>query len=229
MKLHEKLLAIKLRKKGRSYKEIRSIIKVSKGTLSLWLRDVLLSEQQKHRLYVTLKQQNVYRLAKNKQKIKVDLTKKIVDASMSEFKKLSNNPVFISGLMLYWAEGDKAETHEVVKLSNSDPSMIKFMMRWFREICKVPEDKFRIALHIHTLHCRENIEQYWSEITKIPLSQFHKTWIKPTTLKHRKNPLYNGTCSIRICNKNLFRKIKGWKLGFQQKFDLINKTPSFNG
>ena len=91
------------------------------------------------------------------------------------------------------------------------------MMKWFELICGVPKNKFHIALHTHELYCSKNIEKYWSKITGIPLKQFQKTQIKPTILKHRKNPLYNGTCSIRIGNKDLFRKIMGWKEGVLEK------------
>lgn len=220
MKTADRLTAVKLRKQGKSYSEILDTINVSKSTLSIWLRNVELSSSQRRRIYFTLRQKNAYRLAKIKQIAKSDLIKKITSESAREFGQLSNNELFVPGLMLYWAEGDKTTANETVKFSNSDPAMIKFMMKWFREICKVPENKFRIALHIHSLHCNGEIKKYWAGITNIPRNQFHKTQIKPTTLKHRKNPLYNGTCSIRIYDKNLFRKIFGWKYGFQKKYYL---------
>lgn len=224
MKLTQKIEAIKLRQQGKSYKEIRERILVSKGTLSLWLRDIELTEIQKHRLFVTLKQQNAFKLAREKRKIKKELQKTIIEESAGEVTNLLKDPIFAPGLMLYWAEGDKSDMTEIVKFTNSDSIMIKFMMEWFRKICKISENKFRIALHIHTLHCRKDIEKYWSRITNIPLAQFQKTQIKPTTLKHRKKPLYDGTCAIVICNKNLFRKIKGWKLGFLQSVNMIDKN-----
>lgn len=231
MKMAEKLTAIRLRKHGKSYKEILNNINVSKSTLSLWLRDVPLSEKNYNRIFVTLRQKNANRLAKANQQKRIQITKQIIVESIDEFKTMMDNPLFLPGLMLYWAEGDKTETNEVVKLSNSDPAMIKFMMKWFREICKVPENKFRIALHIHTLHCRKNITKYWSKLTNIPLKQFYKTQVKPTSLKHRRNPLYDGTCSVVIYERNLFRKIKGWKFGFKKRFNLIEQkmAPSFNG
>jgi len=43
--------AIILRKKGLSYGEIKKFVKVSKSTLSFWLKDVKLSEKDKKRLY----------------------------------------------------------------------------------------------------------------------------------------------------------------------------------
>lgn len=220
MKFQDKIQAIELRKNGLSYSEILKKINVSKSTLSLWLRNIELSDDQQHHLYVTLRQQNAYKLARGRREAKIKLSKKIIKEATAEFIKVKNDAEFVSGLMLYWAEGDKAETTEMVKFTNSDPAMIKFMMGWFRKICTVPENKFRIALHIHSLHCRKDLEVYWSKTTSVPLFQFNKTQIKQTTLKQRRNVLYNGTCSIRICNKNLFRKIKGWKLGFQKKYNL---------
>lgn len=220
MKLKEKLRAIRLRKLGKSYSEIQKRARVSKSTLSLWLRDIKLTPIQEKRIYVERRQKNAYRLAKANQKVRVERTKKIIAEAKKEALYLFKNILFLAGLMLYWAEGDKSDERAEIKFSNSDPAMIKFMMKWFRDVCKVPEGKFRISLYIHELHCRRDVESYWSKITHIPLNQFHKTFIKPTSLKHRKNRLYNGTCAIRINNVDLFRRIKGWKLGFLDKMNV---------
>jgi len=214
MKLQEQYKAIELRKLGKSYSEIRKEMRVSKSSLSRWLKDVKLTPAQEERLYVELRAKNAYRLVKENQRKRVERTERIVGAAKQQANTLLKDPLFLAGLMLYWAEGDKSEKSEYVKFSNSDPAMIKFMMKWFRKICRIPEDKFRIELHIHKLHCRKDIENYWSKVVGIPLSQFYKTQIKPTSLGQRKNYLYNGTCAIRIGSKDLFRKIKGWKLGF---------------
>jgi len=222
MKLREKIKAIQLRKKGKSYKEIKEKITVSKGTLSVWLRDIKLTPGQEKRLYVELRRKYAYRGAKANQEKRIRITKQIISKAKSEVRSFIKNPLFLVGLMLYWAEGDKSDEQEVVKFTNSDPFLIMLMMRWFRKICKVPKNKFRIALHIHRLHCRKNIENYWSKLTNIPRRQFHKTQIKPTSLKHRKNKLYNGTCAVVINNKNLFRRIKGWKLGALKTFKINN-------
>ena len=104
--------------------------------------------------------------------------------------------------------------------------MIEFMMKWFREIREIAEEKFRVDLHIHSLHCKKDVLSFWSKIAKIPLSQLHKTQIKPTSLRHRKNKLYNGTCAINISNKDLFRKIKGWRIGFLEKLNIKYEYPA---
>lgn len=211
MKLQEKLLAIELRKAGWSYKRIEKRISVSRGTLSVWLRDIELSEKQKKELIAT-QARGWYKSAKVRQKRRELETTELANLGKKEAGKLMKDPLFICGLSLYWAEGAK-HRGETVKFTNSDEKMIPVMMRWFREICKVPEEKFRVGLHVHNLHIRKDVKSFWSSITGIPENQFHKIYVKKSSLKQRRNVLYNGTCGIIIHDRKLFRRISGWKLG----------------
>ena len=220
MKFKEKLLAIKLRKRGLSYKKILRSIKISKSTLSLWLRDIDLTAKQQKEL-LREQEQGRYVAAKNKRNARISKTKEIVRKSSEEVAFLIDKPLFLAGLCLYLGEGTK-NWRESVKFANSDEKMIKLMMQWFREFCSVPEKKFRIHLHIHNLHTRTHIEKFWSKTTGIPLKQFYKTYVKQSSLGQRKNILYNGTCTVIINNKELFRKITGWKIGLQNHFNINN-------
>ncbi|HEU0085998.1 MAG TPA: hypothetical protein VFQ59_03525, partial [Candidatus Paceibacterota bacterium] len=214
----EKTEAIKLRKNGDSYSSILKKIKVSKSTLSIWLREIELTEEQKNNL-VNHMDKVRYEVAKRKVAERIERTNQIIEKSAKEVAKLKNNSFFLVGISLYWAEGAK-NPNESVKFANSDEKMILFMMKWFRKICKVPEHKFKIHIHMHTLHCRKDIIDYWSKITGVPLKQIYRPYIKPTSLGQRRNLLYNGTCSIIIHDKTLFRRIMGWKFGLQRHFDL---------
>ena len=216
MKYKERILAQKLRKNGLSYKEILTEMNVSKSTLSVWLREVKLTMEQKNRL-LNKGERVRYDIAKRKVAKRIRITKEIIDKAKKEVLRGKQDPLFFVGLALYWAEGAKNPV-ESVKFANSDEKMIQLMMKWFRKICRVPEKKIRIHIHMHTLHCREDIIEYWAKITKIPISQFYKPYIKPTSLGQRRNILYNGTCSIIVHDKALFRKIMGWKLGLQKYF-----------
>ena len=218
MKLNEKLKAINLRKKGTSYNEILKNIKVSKSTLSFWLRDVILNNKANKKLLKGRELSRYFAAESHKQKRKSD-TATAIEIGLQEFHSLLKNPLFLAGLCLYWAEGDKHK-QERVKFTNSDERMISLMMKWFREICSVSEEKFRIALHVHNLHIAKNIKHHWSEITGVSERQFQKIYIKQTTLRHRRNVLYNGTCAIVVNNKALFRRICGWKLGLLAYFDI---------
>ena len=114
--------------------------------------------------------------------------------------------------MLYWAEGSKEE-REIVDISNSDPRLIQLALRWLRVVCEVPDEKIRIQMHIHTDLDLEECIQFWSRVTGLPRNQFQKTQIKLSSLGHRKKRLYFGTIKIRVCDKQLYRRIQGWIQG----------------
>ncbi len=196
---------------------IRKELHISKSTASLWLRDIELTPAQRNKIF---KGRDYSRFigGEKKKALRVANTKKLFEQGKNEAHFLMKDSIFVAGVMLYWAEG--AKTTERIKFSNADPAMISFMMLWFRKICKVPENKFRIAIHTHTLHMRKDIEKYWSQITGIPQSQFFKTYVKQTSLNQRRNILYNGTCTICICDVALFRRMMGWKAGILDKYDI---------
>lgn len=203
-----------MRKEGRSYSEIKNIVNVSKSTLSIWLKDIELTNAQRSRLRKL--QATAYLGAKKQQLRASSHHKAIKEKSEKEIARLIKNPFFVSGLMLYWAEGSK--TMGSVQFSNSDPSMIRLMVRWFREFCQVPKDKFRASLFIHSLHTKPDCQKFWQKVTTIPASQFYKPFIKPTIFSNRKNKLYEGTCRIIIHNRDLLSKIIGWKDGAEKIF-----------
>ena len=87
--------------------------------------------------------------------------------------------------MLYAGEGAKGDGKGV--FANSDPRIIKFMMRWFKEFCNLPISKFRGAIWIHEGLDQRKAKIFWSELTGIPEQQFHKTYIakdKKDSKKH---------------------------------------------
>ena len=152
-----------------------------------------------------------------------------MEKAKKEVACLVKNPLFVVGLMLYWAEGAKGH-YEKVAFSNSDPELIRLMMRWFREICHVEERHFRIFLYIHKFHIRKNVRNFWSKVTGVPIDKFWKEVIKPTIHSQRTNKLYEGTCRIDITRADLFRRIMGWEMGIIEYFaknqDLSVRTDS---
>jgi transcriptional regulator with XRE-family HTH domain len=209
-----KTQAIHLRRKGKSYSEIKERVKVSKSTLSGWLKDIELTREQESRL--SKLQATGYAGAKKQQAASLKHHEEIKKNAECEAAELVKDPFFVAGLMLYWAEGSK--NFGSVQFSNSDPAMIKIMMRWFRSFCAVSEDKFRISLFIHSLHTKEDCQKFWQDVTSIPPSQFYKPYIKPTIYSNRKNKLYEGTCRIIIHQRDLLSKIIGWKNGVEKIF-----------
>jgi hypothetical protein len=225
----KKELAQNLRSRGLSYKEMiqRIPFAISKSTISDWCKDVELTLEQQNRLDKLFRDGSYRgRLAGSKttQVRRANEVANIRELAKLEISSLTINEFKLCGLMLYWAEGAKSR---YIDITNSDPLLIKFMINWLRIVCKVPEEKFRISLHLHSGQNEKQIKIYWSKITNIPISQFNKSYVKKEGSGYRKNRLYNGTIKIRVCDSNLLHKILGWIEGVN--CNKIVTSSSFGG
>src|SRR3989344_5544874 len=211
MKAIEKKKAIVLRREGRSIKEIARIVGVSKASVSVWVRDIVLNKKQ-----LSVLKRNGFSseiIEKRRQKrLENEQVKRdsIATLAQKDIKNISQHDLRIIGLCLYWGEGGK--THQgSARISNSDPAVIKVMMRFFREICMVEEKKFRGHIHIHSHLETERAEKYWASISDIPRAQFFKTYAKPSIAsKNKKDSLPYGTFDIYVNDTKLFLTIMGW-------------------
>ncbi len=210
-RLKDREKAIALRKKEMSYSQIKKTLKVSKSTLSYWLRDYPLSgekikelqrkgwkksEASRERFRVTMRKRKEKRLKE---------TYKIQKKSILPLK---NRGFFMGGLFLYWGEGAKSTMTEL-SISNSDPSVIKFFITWLIKSLKVPKEKLRVQLHLYKdMDVKKEI-QFWSKTLNVPLSQFYNPYIKKSSSKriNHKGGFGHGTCNVRIGDARLSEKI----------------------
>lgn len=218
----DKEKAIYLRIEGKSYTEISRYLNIPKSTLSYWLRNIKMDSIKKQALEKRASKAGLKALlARNKlqtqeAKIRAD---KIMGTSICEIETIDMINLRLIGSALYFAEGGKTKNR--ADFTNSNSEMIKIMMNFFRKVCKVSKNKFRVQLSIHNREEEMAIKKYWSKITGIPISQFIKTnfAISKYSKKRRKNKLPFGTIQIRIADVNLFHKIQGWIQGITKQID----------
>jgi len=213
MRLEDKIKTIELRKQGFSYKEIiEKIPKLSKSTISGWVKYIDLTPKQQNLLMKRAKSKM------DKGRIKAGIihrenrikrTNRIIEEAKKEISILIKNPLFIIGLMLYWAEG--STKNSFFQFTNSDPEMLKLMKKWLITYCKIPKEKIKIRIYIHKIYAHENCEKFWSKQLNIPASEFEKTIYKPTPHKIKRNPEYKGCVQIRVFNIELLRRVIAWK------------------
>ncbi len=226
----DKALAIKLRLSGKSYSEIQKVLKrVSKSTLSEWLKDIILSDLAKNKILKRSKEksfQGLLKRNKNQTTLAIKRRDKIRKLATLEIKDISSKDLFFIGLALYWAEGYKQPirkngrevTYHPISLTNSDPNLIKIFLRFLREFCKVPEEKIKIGLRIFKHLNEKEVISFWTKITGIPEKNFQKTYLgisKSSMGKRPYNRLPYGIIQIRINDTNLFHKIMGWIEGIK--------------
>ncbi|GEM_PF-111639 len=208
-----------LRQQGFSYREIldRLPFRVAKGTVSRWCKDIELAPEHLDRLD-QLKSGSWYRNrlkgSKTIQNRRAEEIGRIEETARREVPRLTQKELWLAGLMLYWAEGSKKQK---VEFSNSEPKIIRFIMKWLRVFCQIPEGKIKAYLNIHSGQDDQRAKAFWAEVTGLPLSQFGKSYVKKEGTGHRKNVLYHGTIKITICNKNLLHTIRGWTAGFSER------------
>ncbi len=167
-KPNEKNKAIRLRKKGLSYSEIESQVNVSRASLSLWLRDIPLSDTHKERLYKKqlVQHERAWYLIRQR---RIEKTDKIYRESSAQIGTISIRELWLLGIALYWAEGSKAKEHNVsqgVVFSNSDPMMIRLFLDWLRKCVGINDAEILYSLYLHqTAKCRLSIIMtYWFNI-----------------------------------------------------------------
>lgn len=206
-KFREREKAIALRKERQmSYSQIKKILRVSKSTLSIWLRNYPLSEERIRELQKS--EAVIEKIRNTKRKKREKRLKEIYKTQKKKILPLTNRNFFIAGLFLYWGEGTKCR-RDGLSISNSDPSVIKFFIRWLKKSLSVPRKKMRVGLHLYNDMDVNKEMAFWSEILKIPLSQFIHPYIKKTSSEriNHKGGFGHGTCNLRINSVPLAEKI----------------------
>ncbi len=196
-----------LRKEGYSLNEIREQTKLSKSTLSLWCRDIVLSKKQQVSL---TKRANIKNYAGALKGALANRQKRI-DSEMQAFKKadaavdvFTKRDWYILSIGLYWAEGNK--TGKTAGLVNSDYKIIQaWMRRLFDDGVKKDDFMPRLFLNIAWKKEEQEIMEWWSKKVKIPLPQFRNTiFINSVHKKKFNTDLYKGVLHLRIAKSSKF-------------------------
>ncbi len=219
IKEREKELAINLRKQGKTYSEILSLVPVAKSTLAIWLQSVKLGKKQKQ-IYTLARRLASLRGGEAKKKQRIEKQTKLFSEAKSSIKTLSKYEFFLIGISLYWAEGTKEKEYHPgsgVAFSNMDPKMIVLFLKWLDKICKIPKDMIGFEIMVHESHQgrADEVRQFWSKTTGFPLASFSQVYLKRTKIKKtkRKNvgEKYNGVLKIKVKkSSDLVRKIASW-------------------
>lgn len=211
MKRKERDAAISLRHAGKSLNEITRELHVSKASVSMWVRDIVLTASQRKELTArgfsvdAVERRRINRIQNTQEKHTL-----IRERAKSDIKTLSQRDLLLVGSALYWGEGGKTNKG-MARLANSDPLVIKIMMRFFKEVCNVSDSKFRGHVHTFSHLNAKKAEAYWSSVSGIPRIQFYKTYSKPSIAsKNKKDSLPYGTFQIYVCDTKIFLTIMGW-------------------
>lgn len=211
MKTIQKEQAIKLREQGLPINEIAKRLNVAKSSVSTWVREVKLTEEQ----IGALKEKNpIYNRQLHGSKRRAELARDLrveYQAEGAAQAKLGE-PLHVQGCMLYWGEGAKGRA---CQFSNSDPAMLKLFLSFVRHYFQVKPEDMKAYVHVYTDNglTLEEILTYWSRELDLPLERFGKSSVNPlpksSQQKKPKNLLPYGVVHLRVGGVKIVQHIFG--------------------
>jgi hypothetical protein len=212
--LHAK--ARELRAQGRTYTEIAAELGVSKGSISLWVRDLprrgrLSYEESRRR-----NREGVARFWAEENERREARRQAVSTRAAAEIGNLTDREILIAGAIAYWCEGTKNKPYrreDNVVFINSDPGLITFFLR-FLAVAGVALERLTCRVCIHESADVAAAHRYWREVTGLNEHQFGAPTLKhhnPKTIRKNIGEDYHGCLAIRVrVSSDLYRRIEGW-------------------
>lgn len=207
---NDKEKAIKLRKQGKSYNEIKAALKIPKSTLSDWFSKDAASADLRRKLNDKSLELHTERLRELHRIRGSHLLRAYEEArseAKMEFEDLKYNPLFIAGVMLYWGEGDKAGKY-AVRLVNSEPEMLRLFYQFLRVICRIPQEKIWASVILYPDLQEQVCRSFWAENTGVPVERFTKATVIQG--KSSRRTLSYGVCTIGVSSTYFKAKVTEW-------------------
>lgn len=205
--------ARELRRQGWTYNEIQAELGCSKSSVSLWVRDLphpeprCTPEEQRARMNAGLA-----RLRAEQDQSRQETTRQAAE----EVGDLSDRDLFMAGVALYWAEGQKSKPYqrrESVIFVNSDPGVIHVFLAWL-DLLDVARERLRFRVMIHETADVAAAEQYWADCVGVDVTALQSTTLKkhnPKTVRKNVGAEYHGCLVIRVLQgAELYCRIEGW-------------------
>lgn len=173
---------IKLRETGHSLPEIKRLTKRGYGSIYSHIKNVSILPE--HKSSWEIKRGGNQRRSKER-------WEQARQAALKNFPdRLSPQEYLTIAACLYWGEGSKQE----FGLINSDPLMIKTMVRCLQEL-SIPKSRLRIGVRIYEDIDRNQAVAFWAKIINVPREQITSINI----LRGKKSgKLKHGMCRLRI-------------------------------
>jgi hypothetical protein len=201
--------AISLRKRGYSLSEVSDRLNIPFGTVQGWVKYIKLSKAQRLRLKEKVLKCGKVGLSKilKTKRVEAGLWKKAVKEKTKKFKgfltRKSDAAKLACGL-LYLCEGAKYPTSKQLIFGSSDPRLIRTFLELLRDNFNIDEDKLRCRIMHRYDQNPITLRRYWSNLTRIPLSKFYKSYKdKRTKGIATKKKNYHGICALQYNSTKL--------------------------
>ncbi|MGW5212953.1 hypothetical protein ACWEQO_17530 [Streptomyces sp. NPDC004051] len=222
--------ARELRLQGWTYDQIQVELGCSKGSISLWVRDLPKPERKRSSAEAAAIARRGWEA---RLRVREEQRQQTKATAMAEIGDLSDREVLLAGVALYWAEGTKDKPYrrcERLQFVNSDPNVIRFYLRWL-DVLGVERERLRFRVSIHESADTARAEEFWADLAGVDAADFQKATIKrhnPKTNRKNTADTYKGCLVIRVLGgADLYRRVEGaWYgiVGAASAADPTNRT-----
>ncbi len=202
--------AVRFRKRGFTLEEIAKICDVSKSTISKWLKNnadsASVTKQNKKRAG----QENAKRLqlmSKARGSERAARYREAARSADTEYKHYKSSPLFMAGLMLYYAQGDLKNEHQI-RLSGTEEKAHKIFIKFATGYLGVSKLSIHFWILLYKGQSEEMCMKRWKTSTTLPYTQFYKNQYVNT--QKTKQTLHNGVGNTIIGSTVLKRKLTRW-------------------
>ena len=195
--------ARELRARAWTLGEIAAELGAGKGAVSVWVRDVEFDEEARLKRALDRKssgQSAARRRGPNAlQRRKAAEISELTAAGRDRVGTMSDKEFLLAGAALYAGEGGKRDGS--VRLANTDPRIISFFCSWWRHFFEVDESRLRLRLYLHEGLDIDAANEFWSELTGIPVTQFGKPYraVPDPAIRTAKH-VYGCPCVVYGCS-----------------------------
>jgi len=192
-----------LRKRGASVREITRELGVSKGSVSRWVRDIQLTEEQRAVLDTRGPGRKGAEAVREKH---LRIRKQYQKEGAKQAQK--REWLHVAGCMLYWAEGTKSRN--VLKLVNTDLEMLRLFLRFTKKYLGVTTEKVRVVINCYPdLVSITDCSSYWLEGLGLPESCLSSVGPKKSaSSKHKRKSVY-GVCELIVYDQQAVQHVYG--------------------
>ncbi|MBA3984008.1 MAG: helix-turn-helix domain-containing protein [Acidimicrobiia bacterium] len=198
-KVTERHRARKLRAEAWTLKDIAAELGVSKSSVSVWVRDVDFVPNPRRRTRPPRPSSLLVR--------KLAEIDRLDAEGATEIGRMSDREFLIVGAALYAGEGFKRDGQ--AGMANTDPRLLALFVTWLRRHFEVDEVRLRVRLYLHEGLDLEAAEHFWSELLRIPRSQFRTPYraVPDSTIRSTRHPL--GCPGVTYNCSSTHRRVMG--------------------
>lgn len=207
---HLRARARELREAGCTYPQIAKELGVSKGSCSLWLREMdhptSTSEGQERRTAAI--------------RASAARTQELREAHRQAFKgevatalgPISDRDVLVALAVSYWCEGGKDKPwarRETVQWMNSDPMLVRLFLDGLRTL-GISADRIRFRVQIHETADEADARRWWAEHLGVAAEDFMRSTIKrhnPRTVRKNVGADYHGCLTVTVRRSRLLYQL----------------------